>query len=60
MKMMYRVEYKLLHTNFTSHGDWFVSKKLVKAWVDYANKKYKGSANHWIGESSYKNMLHKV
>jgi len=50
IKMMYRVEYKYLHTNFTSHGDWFESKDLVKAWVDYANKEYKGLVYHWIGE----------
>jgi hypothetical protein len=50
IKMMYRVEYKYLNTNFTSHGDWFESKYLVKAWVDYANKEYKGLVYHWIGE----------
>ena len=50
IKMMYRVEYKYLNTNFTSHGDWFESKDLVKAWVDYANKEYNGSVNHWIGK----------
>jgi hypothetical protein len=51
IKMMYRVEYKYLNTNFTSHGDWFESKDLVKAWVDYANKEYKGLVYHWIGKS---------
>ena len=48
---MYRVEYRYLHTGFTSHGDWLATKELAKIWVDYGNKQYNKSIIHWIGES---------
>lgn len=50
MDKMYRLEYKSLHTNFKSHGNWFESKKLIEDWVIELNKEYKEDLFHWIGE----------
>jgi hypothetical protein len=50
MDKMYRLEYRSLHTDFKSHGNWFESKKLIEDWVIELNKEYKEDLFHWIGE----------
>jgi hypothetical protein len=50
MDKMYRLEYRSLHTDFKSHGNWFESKKLIEDWVIKLNKEYKEDLFHWIGE----------
>ena len=50
MDKMYRIEYKSLHTDFKSHGNWFESKELIEDWVINLNKEYKVDLFHWIGE----------
>ena len=46
----YRVEWKFLKSNISSHGDWFNSKQFIKDWVDYGNKNWGYEIIHWIGE----------
>ena len=45
----YRIEYRYIKTNYTSHGCWHNSKKLIEDHINHLNKKYKGDMEHWIG-----------
>ena len=45
----YRIEFKYIQTNYTSHGDWYNSKKFIEEYIDHLNLKYKGEITHWIG-----------
>jgi len=46
----YRIEWKHLSTNYTSHGNWHDSKEFIESWIEHLNKEHRGVINHWIGE----------
>ena len=48
----YRIQWKSLLTDYTSHGGWFGTKdkKLLETWIKESNKKYKGELHHWLVE----------
>ena len=45
----YRIEYRFIKTNYTSHGAWYNSKKFIEHHINSLNKEYKGEIEHWIG-----------
>ena len=46
----YRIQWKSLLTDYTSHGDWFSidKKKMLEINVKEMNEKYKGKIHHWL------------
>jgi hypothetical protein len=47
---MYRIEWKSLITNYTSHGDWFDAKdkQILEDHIKYMNEKHFGEIKHWL------------
>ncbi len=46
--MKYRIEWTYLPTNYSSHGDWFDSKKILEKNVVFLNKQYKNKIIHKV------------
>ena len=46
----YRIEWKNIHNNFTSHGSWHESKEFIDSCINHSNKEHSGKIHHWLGE----------
>jgi len=46
----YRIEYRYIHNNYTSHGSWYESKEFIESWINHLNKEHSGKIHHWLGE----------
>tara|TARA_B110000495_G_C23019099_1_gene604199 strand:+ start:555 stop:713 length:159 start_codon:yes stop_codon:yes gene_type:complete len=49
--VQYRIEWVSYYTNYKSNGEWheLKDKELLDDMIKYANDKYKGGFNHWLG-----------
>ena len=50
----YRLEYKVIQSGHTGHGNWYDSEEFIKEHVNHLNKKYDGKIDHWVGKKKSK------